>query len=477
MEAKQFPLPDRDDLPVFVYGLLKKGELGHRQIEEFLIGDKPVREVTVPGLQLLILDGIAYAIEDASKSASGQLLTVRPEAYESIIRFENSGAYPEFESYGRLSPKYIWKEIKGPFGSANTLVSSVRADKVKSRHDFSSQWSILDDRFYVEGIPWLRGQIEALKLTTTDSPQATLFPALAAFWVTFITFERTLKFCFGIPPDKTKEEDPSLGSIIKDKASKDRHWINAFYALRARELMHDAQDIQAFFQSWADFRNELRGKPDSLSAEKIIVKTDLMATFLEEFLRQQSPRLAQKWENGDSFPNGADETLNLAGPISDFDFVDGGLQWCKDRLSELRTKYERNRLFAEGGGSVSLQGTFLVAWEIFEVLVKLHYPNSNSTKSAITKRLKGDSRWELAFQLQGPLRIDPIWTQFNPLQERPTDPFCFLEWQQLRNNIIHRGKSAIGEFGIVLIQAEQMVQLMMKYSELIDSEEQSCKEA
>ena len=56
MESKQFPSPTRRDLPVFVYGLLKQGELGHRQIEEFLIVDKPVREVTVPGLQLLILD-------------------------------------------------------------------------------------------------------------------------------------------------------------------------------------------------------------------------------------------------------------------------------------------------------------------------------------------------------------------------------------------------------------------------------------
>lgn len=447
---------------MFVYGLLKQGELGHRQIEEFLIVDKPVREVTVPGLQLLILDGLAYAIRsDASKRVSGQLLHLRPEAYDSIIRFENHGA-PE--------PKYVWDEIQGDFGLANILVSSV--SNFRSRHHLSGEWSILDDKFYVEGMPWVRTQIQTIKLLADDSHEKR-FLALAAFWITAVTFERTLKFCFGIPP---LGDGVGIRSRIKNKVLNDTDWVNAYTSVRtSKSPSLETDDMDDFFQSWNDFRNDVKGKPEAFSAVSIASKTGLMVDFLENLLRNQSPRLAAAWSRQSDFLSTVGQAQPYPHSPSKLNFVDDGLKWCSGRLSELRSQYESSNQYAEGDGAVSLQATFLVVWAIFEALLSSTYPNFRGSGHAISNQLSGDPRWAEAIQMQGQLRVSWVWSQFNPLMKPPSDYFCFSAWQEIRKNVIHRGKSAIPEFKLVLEATEQMVKILLSFSGLLDSADEPWK--
>lgn len=460
--SEQFPLPKNRNLPVFVYGLLKRGELGHGQVKDFLLDERSVEEVQVPGLELIILDGLAYAIRaEPVKSVFGQLLQVTPEAYEAIILFEN---------YGSSSPKYKWAEISGPFGSANTLIST--AKKFQSRHERSDNWSILNDKFFVEGIPWVRSQLEGLRFVS-ESASEKLFEALAAFWVTAITFERTVKFWFGIPP---LGEAYSLRRTIQGNINNDASWKEAFEAFcNSKELRNDERDIREFLQNWVDLRNKLKNKRDPSYTWEIVSQTETMLDFLELFLGLQSDQLVKEWRRQGRFPGEEHGALTAMELEPGFDFTSHGLEWCRCNISEFRNRLDKSVGYAEGSGGVYLQATFLVAWSLFEAVLESHYPNYVDAKSAVSERLKGDPKWAEAIQLKEPLRFGWIWSQFNPVVERPSDPFCFDAWKELRNNVIHRGKSAIPEFRLVLEAAESMVGIVESYLGLLDPAEESSK--
>lgn len=461
--TSQFPLPKNLDLPVFVYGLLKRGELGHGQVKEFLVPDKPILNVEIAGLELLILDGLSYAvISHPNKLVSGQLLEVQPEAYERIIRFEN---------YGAEQPKYVWAEVDGPHGKANTLISAART--FSSRHELAKNWSILDDKFYVEGIPWVRSQIGYLRSTTEDSP-GKLFFALASFWITAVTFERTLAFCFGIPP---LGEGSGIRTTIRDKISKDSGWIEAFESSGvATKLPGQTQDLQEFFTSWTDFRNRsVKGKPGTLLAPEVVSKTETMVDFLENFLSHHSPALAREWGRQSGFPSEMEKLISNQLHASKVDFIGDGLAWCHQRLSELRSKFERGKQIAEGAGSVSLQATFLVGWSLFETLLKTTYPNYVDTRGAIADQLSNDPLWGAVILRRGPFKVRWIWSQFNPVKPPQDNPFCFEAWLNLRNNVMHRGKSANREFSLVLEAAENLIALIEEYWNSRDAGEESGK--
>lgn len=444
-----FALPSNPSLPIFTYGLLKEGELGHGQISGCVRRGSAARSATVLGYKLLVMDGLPYAVaDDLEGCIDGQLLEISPACYQSVIRFENSGS---------PNPKYKWAEVTTKHGPANMLVSTAAADQFKSRHEFSSVWSSLQDLFFLHGIPFVVAKLKHLALS--NESQATKFmECLSAYLLISATFERSISFLYGI-----RRTDETAASAIEKFVVGDARWMRAVEQSRATQIdRQSGVDGVDFFKSWNRFRNQAVHDTSEINLHSLFLRTREMTSVVAHFLEDEIPKLGANWSRVDPLWRDAlEDNASMVGldwSGSESLLVSEGLDWVRKQLSLLEKEFQVSRGLAEGPLIIDLQAAYLCLWAIFEIVLKRTYPSA-SRSTAIERRLIDDPRWEEAINMVKP-RVYAAWTNYNPIANQSERPFCFDSWQKFRNNIIHRGKSAIREFTEVLASARGMLDVI-----------------
>lgn len=284
-------LPKDRHLPLFVYGTLKPDELAFSQIEDVVIDSQPGN---VSGFKLAVVDGIPYALPASTQeSVLGALLQVKEEAYERVSTYE------------QVPYLYRWIEVTVSGRAANMLVSR-RTEITLSRHELRDSWSILDDTFMVDGMPWVGeklGGIEAQEEARGRGAQEgyLLVELQSIFMVLWTIFERILLFTQGIP-----RRDHGLKAKL-DLVSLDPKWLDAIEAAGIRELRvrpHGSPDRRSdrgsdfCFRDWATMRNNIvhRGKASYREYAALKQACQDMSKVLMTYLKAASPRLAAKWK-------------------------------------------------------------------------------------------------------------------------------------------------------------------------------------
>ncbi len=93
------------DLPFFVYGTLRPGEINH---DLFLRGrirsEEPAR---LPGAVLYDGPGYPYAVPEPGGTVSGELVTARPEAYRELL-----AGLDRLEEYVPGSPRNLYERVE-----------------------------------------------------------------------------------------------------------------------------------------------------------------------------------------------------------------------------------------------------------------------------------------------------------------------------------------------------------------------------
>lgn len=136
----QLEPPDQTNLPCFVYGLFKPGELAFRRISQFLEAD-PVPAVVVG--TLWIRDGLPLLDAESGGRTCGRLL-----------RFHEARAQDAYKVISAFEPKhhYSWQtvELIEPDESANLLTGrGLPNGAVPSECDV---WNSSDDPVFSWGI-------------------------------------------------------------------------------------------------------------------------------------------------------------------------------------------------------------------------------------------------------------------------------------------------------------------------------------
>ena len=142
--SRPLPLPDDTDLPLFVYGLLKPGELAYKQVEPFVDGRPEDAEVAGT---LYVRDGLPL-LKPEGGLVRGSLLTFKAEA-----------ALPAYETVAGFEPRaqYQWKRMSllSPTGrTANVLVG--KKPEVASVYHESWEWTGAEDPILNEGVELVR---------------------------------------------------------------------------------------------------------------------------------------------------------------------------------------------------------------------------------------------------------------------------------------------------------------------------------
>ncbi|MFJ8104774.1 gamma-glutamylcyclotransferase family protein [Streptomyces sp. NPDC096132] len=96
--------PPRADLPFFVYGTLRPGEVNH---DLFLRGrtlrEEPAR---LTGAVLYDGPGYPYAVEEPGGVVTGELVTARPEAYARLL-----AELDRLEEYAPGDPRNLYERV------------------------------------------------------------------------------------------------------------------------------------------------------------------------------------------------------------------------------------------------------------------------------------------------------------------------------------------------------------------------------
>ena len=283
-------LPTDRDLPLFVYGTLKPDELAHGQIENLVVDARPG---TVSGFKLAVVDGIPYALSTGSQdSILGALLSVQAEAYERVSTYE------------QVPYLFRWREVKVSGTAANMLVSA-RTDITLSRHELRESWTIVDDTFMVDGMPWVHTKLggigEQEEARGRGAREGYLLIELQSiFMVLWTIFERILLFTQGVP-----RRDQGLRAKL-DIAEQDPKWLAAIASSEIRDLRvrpHGSPDRRSdrgagfCFREWATMRNNIvhRGKASYGEYSSLKRACEDMSKVLTTYLNTASPRLAAKW--------------------------------------------------------------------------------------------------------------------------------------------------------------------------------------
>ena len=283
-------MPENSQLPMFVYGTLKPGELAHSQIKDLVAKEQGAG---VAGFTLAVVDGIPYALPAEDDGwISGSLLSVKVSAYQKVSDYE------------QVPHLYCWTEVETNAGRANMLVSS-RPEITRSRHELRDRWTVLDDTFMVQGVPWVFEKIEALgekeQVMGMGAREGYLMIELQSiFMILWTLFERILLFTYGVP---------AFGESIRkklDKVRDDSEWLSAISAANVRHVRvrpHGTPDRRKdhatdfCFDDWVAMRNNIvhRGKAALVEYKALKGACTDMATVLRKYLEAKSPQLSSQW--------------------------------------------------------------------------------------------------------------------------------------------------------------------------------------
>jgi|GEM_PF-1511199 len=199
-----------EELPFFVYGTLKPGQLAYRQVEALV---ESTVEAELHGYELLVRDGLP-GIRKVPYGAhvEGVVLfpnaTGRDEFLKVVARFE-----PTKDLYTRPEPVTVETD-DGPIQVLTHLMKSPGKSHAGLAFE-GSAWGLADDPLFAVALPVIREQILALHSggsPDSDSPE---------FWRAFLPMqglllslcgilERYLTLTYGIPDDPRRKSSPEV---------------------------------------------------------------------------------------------------------------------------------------------------------------------------------------------------------------------------------------------------------------------------
>ena len=284
------------DLPLFVYGALKQGEVAHRIAKPLL--SKPPVPALAEGYELMVVDGIAIAIKSGDFSIDGEILYFDdPEvAYRRINDFEDvPGVY-----------KFDETSIDGQL--VNILVSS--NEGLKTRHDKITKWTGAQDGLLAYGIPWSFARLESLRLNLKDTSRD------YEFWISYHDLQSTFQLLWSIVErillfhDGTKNRHMPLGDKISWLKDMQKHpdILEAVEAVRIDTQMGVRSNRNPGavipnrtgaigFPAWYEMRNNVVHRGKSTRVEKGVLwsaTVDLHNT-IAFFLQHNSDPINRLW--------------------------------------------------------------------------------------------------------------------------------------------------------------------------------------
>lgn len=286
------------DLPLFVYGALKQGEVAHRIVQPLLA--KPPVPALADGFELMVVDGVAIAIKSFSISIEGELLYFDDPglAYKRIADFEDVPGVYEFEE----------TSING--NPANILVSSNAS--LKTRHDKLTKWTGADDGLLAYGIPWAFARLESLRSNLKDTSRD------YEFWMAYHDLQSTFQLLWSIVErillfhDGTKHRDMPLGDKISWLRDMQKHpdILEAVDAVRIETQMgvrsnrspgsaHPNRTGAIGFPAWYEMRNNVvhRGKSTRVEQGVLWTATVDLHNTIAYFLQHNSDPINNLWTN------------------------------------------------------------------------------------------------------------------------------------------------------------------------------------
>lgn len=286
------------DLPLFVYGALKQGEIAHRIVSP-LLSKSPVK-AWVEGYELMVVDGIAMALKSRDTSIEGELLYFEnPElAYRRIADFEDVPGVYAFEE----------TSINGL--KANILVSSNLS--IKTRHDKITKWTGAQDGLLAYGIPWSYAKLESLRANLKDTSRD------FEFWMAFHDLQSTFQLLWSIVErillfhDGTKKRAMPLGEKISWLNEMQMHpdILAAVEAVRIDTQMgvrsnrnpgsaHPNRTGAIGFPAWYEMRNNVvhRGKSTRVEKGLLWAATVDLHNTIAYFLQNNSQPIDKLWND------------------------------------------------------------------------------------------------------------------------------------------------------------------------------------
>lgn len=286
------------DLPLFVYGALKQGEVAHRIAKPLL--SKPPLPALAEGYELMVVDGIALAIKSGDTLIEGELLYFEnPEsAYRRIADFEDVPGFYKFEE----------TSINGQL--ANILVSSNPG--LKTRNDKLTKWTGADDGLLAYGVPWSFSRLEGLRANLKDTSKD------YEFWMSYHDLQSTFQLLWSIVErillfhDGTRKRTMSLGDKISWLNEMQMHpdirlaveavRIDTQMGVRSNRNPGAAQPHRTGlmgFPAWYEMRNNVvhRGKSTRVEKGLLWAATVDLHNTIAYFLQQNSEPINKLWMN------------------------------------------------------------------------------------------------------------------------------------------------------------------------------------
>lgn len=284
-------LPTDQTLPFFAYGTFKSSELAFRQIEHCVIEHKTL---TLRDFELAVIDGLPKAFQSQDQIVHGELITLKPEAYEIIANFEQTPRV------------YRWTTANSERGLVNLVV---HVGEIFTRHDRVERWDSSDDTLLADGMVWAIRKIASAHVfllqnrssssRTGEDAKMQFLELQATYAILWSVFERATLFCEGplLNEEKMMARIQRLSKVNRWQNAVEKASIDRKLGVRSSSNPNDGVTrADSFgFEAWYKVRNNVIHKGKTADKEFGLVlraASDMFRT-LAFFLQDQSPSISR----------------------------------------------------------------------------------------------------------------------------------------------------------------------------------------
>jgi len=307
----------RPNLPVFVYGALKPGEISWLAIKDFCTAYVPA---SILGYEVKIVAGLPVAVRNSSSRTQGYVLKPlnRSELLGVINRIE-------FQSESDLQ---LYKWDTGHIEGTGQEVAILSLDKTHSHREvpLDESWSTLNDPYFGSAVPYIFQELRSLRLEANEG-QAGINPNFnnlflrtqAVYLLTWTLFERILRFT-----EPTSSNDHRIKTLVEnaycfDELEPKGNWVGAVNytqpfdtRVRAQSLSHrqliTSEKAKSGFLTFYQLRNNIihRGKSANPEFLELLLAAEKFNNVISFFLQDNCSAIKTAW-------NSAAETLDRTG--------------------------------------------------------------------------------------------------------------------------------------------------------------------
>lgn len=190
-------LPESIELPIFVYGLFKPGQLGYYRIEDEVQEES---SALIEGA-LRERDGVPILVEDPSMQVEGHLL-----------RFRDGGNEEAYQSIADLEPEkqYRWVEREIALNDEPVRANVLLGKKPGRGSDeyMSNNWDGSDDPLFSDALE-LVDEVQSDVHTMNDGDYKPFFRLHMAYLLLWSSIERYATLKYGLRSDILSDDIPS----------------------------------------------------------------------------------------------------------------------------------------------------------------------------------------------------------------------------------------------------------------------------